>query len=500
MADELPDELMTAIREIQERTRARHPESPTAPGAIPLPDLMPVVHARDAAEAKVAAIGTVNPRPPGFLSNIVQFAKRSVARALDWHVREQVEFNRAAVDSIHAILEALSETRRSLSLLSGQSDDRRNEMRIMLDQFGGRVDRAIAQTASLKEEARELKDIRTHWYEWRQEWEKKLALNEIQFLRSVADLQGAFAHRTTVMEGNFRDVLKTQHTAFEGAMEKSNQDIHRRFWADIEKVRVEYERLIHSELRLVRQRAAQAISLPYGRGSETSDAVRTEPRPSTRFQLLRQGSDFDALKFAEKFRGTEEYVKQNLQFYRRYFEGKREVLDIGCGRGEFLSFARELGATARGIDLSEECVALCRHKGFEAEVSDLFVYLTNLADGSLDGIFCSQVIEHLPVERLPEMIRLAVAKLTRNGVLAIETPNPECLAIFATHFYLDPTHTRPAPPLLTAFYMEEAGLGRIELHRLSPAIETIPELQGLPADFRDKFFGGMDYAAVGWKL
>ena len=495
MADELPDELMVAIREIQERTRARHPESPTAQGSIPLPDLMAVVHARDAAEAKVAAIGTVNPRPPGFLSDIAQFVKRTVARALDWHVREQVEFNRAAVDSIQAILESLSETRRSLSLLSGQSDDRRNEMRILLedhlnatriqlDQFSGRLDRAIAHTTSLKEEASELKDIRTHWYAWRQDWEKKVALNEIQFLRSVADLQGAFTHRTTVMEGNFRDVLKTQHQAFEGAMEKSNQDIHRRFWADIEKVRSEYERLIHSELRLIRQRAMVAQPL-------------AEPRPS--------GSDipnehYDALKFAEKFRGAEEYVKQNLEFYRRFFEGKREVLDIGCGRGEFLAFARELGATARGIDLSEECAALCRQKGFEAEAADLFVYLTNLADASLDGIFCSQVIEHLPVDRLPEMIRLAASKLTRNGVLAIETPNPECLAIFATHFYLDPTHTRPAPPLLTAFYMEEAGLGRIELHRLSPAIESIPELQSVPSDFRDKFFGGMDYAAIGWKL
>ncbi len=478
----MADELLDAIREIQERTRARHPESPTAQGAIPLPDLMAVVHARDAAEAKVAAIGTVNPRPPGFISDIAQFVKRTVARALDWHVREQVEFNRATVDSIQAILETLSETRRSLSLLCKQSDDHRDEMHSQLDQFSDRIDRAIAQTTGLQEEARELKDIRAHWYAWRQDWEKKVALNEIQFLRSVADLQGAFTHRSAVMEGNFRDLLKTQHAAFEGAMEKSNQDIHRRFWADIEEVRTEYERLIHSELRLIRQRAAVV-----------------KPSPATVTPQLAP-ENYDALKFAEKFRGSEAYVKGNLEFYRRFFADKIEVLDIGCGRGEFLSFARELRATARGIDLSEECVALCRQKGFQAETADLFVYLTNLADASLDGIFCSQVIEHLPVERLPEMIRLCAAKLTRNGVLAIETPNPECLAIFATHFYLDPTHTRPAPPLLTAFYMEEAGLGRIELHRLSPAMESIPELAGLPPDFRDKFFGGMDYAAVGWRL
>ena len=124
----------------------------------------------------------------------------------------------------------MSETRRALSLLSGQANDQRNELRILLDQFGDRLDRAVAQTTALKEEARELKDIRQHWYAWRQDWEKKVSLNEIQFLRSVADLQGVFAHRSSVMEGNFRDMLKTQHAAFEGAMEKSNQDVQRRFW------------------------------------------------------------------------------------------------------------------------------------------------------------------------------------------------------------------------------------------------------------------------------
>ena len=119
------------------------------------------------------------------------------------------------------------------------------------------------------------------------------------------------------------------------------------------------------------------------------------------------------------------------------------MLDIGCGRGEFLEMMRDAGVPAKGIDLSEESVATCRHKGLDAEVADLFVYLENLPEASLDGIFCSQVVEHLPPERLPEMIRLCASRLQRNGVIAIETPNPECLAIFATHFYLDPTHQRP---------------------------------------------------------
>ncbi len=161
---------------------------------------------------------------------------------------------------------------------------------------------------------------------------------------------------------------------------------------------------------------------------------------------------------------------------------------------------RAASVPARGIDLGEESVATCRHKGLDAEVADLFVFLESLPEASLDGIFCSQVVEHLPPERLPEMVRLCATRLQRNGVIAIETPNPECLAIFATHFYLDPTHHRPVPHPLLAFYLEEFGVGNIEVRKLSPASESMPSLKSLPEDFRDAFFGGLDYAILGRKL
>jgi O-antigen chain-terminating methyltransferase len=209
---------------------------------------------------------------------------------------------------------------------------------------------------------------------------------------------------------------------------------------------------------------------------------------------------FDYGRFAERFRGTEEYVKAGQQFYLPHFAACRNVLDIGCGRGEFLEMMQAAGIPAKGIDLSEESVATCRHKSLDAEVADLFVYLENLPEASLDGIFCSQVVEHLPPERLPEMIRLCASRLQRSGAIAIETPNPECLAIFATHFYLDPTHQRPVPHPLLAFYLEEFGVGNIEVRKLSPAAESMPSVMSLPEDFREAFFGGLDYAILGKKL
>jgi hypothetical protein len=145
-------------------------------------------------------------------------------------------------------------------------------------------------------------------------------------------------------------------------------------------------------------------------------------------------------------------------------------------------------------------VALCRSKGLDAEKADLFTSLDSLADLSLDGVFSAQVVEHLPPERIPELIRLAASKLARGGLLAIETPNPECLAALAMHFFLDPTHSRPIPSALMNFYMEEFGFGSIEIRRLSPAVESMPALASLPADFREAFFDGLDYAIFGRKL
>ena len=459
------EELAEVIRGIRERVRARYPRT-AAPGDVALPDLLPLVHARDAAETKVAAIGTVNPRAPGVVNTLVQSAKTLVARLLDWHVREQVEFNRALIYTIEALLETLNDYNRALVRLAESDAATR-----------GRAEEAI-------QEARELKDIRSHWVEWRQEWERKLSINEVQFLRGVADLQSAFQHRVTLMESNFRDMLRAQHSDFEGALNRSGTEIQRKLWADMEKIRTEYDRLIHNELRVVRQRVAAPP--PAAPASPIPDAPASPA--------------FDYAPFAFRFRGTEESVLGKQRFYVPLFQGLGEVLDVGCGRGEFLELMREAGANARGIDSSEEQIGICREKGLNAETADIFAYLAGLPEGSLDGIFCAQVVEHFPPGRIPEFVRLAASRLARNGLLAIETPNPECLAIFATHFYLDPTHTRPVPSPLLRFYMEEFGLGDIEILHLSPAAETMPSLETLPAEFREAFFGGLDYAILGRKL
>jgi 2-polyprenyl-3-methyl-5-hydroxy-6-metoxy-1,4-benzoquinol methylase len=461
------DELTAAIHAVRDRVRARHPEGSLGLDGVAAPDLSQLVHARDAAEAKVAAIGTVNPRPPGLKNSIAQFFKKSIARALDWHVREQVEFNRASMQCVQASIDALADTGRALAALAAHHQEH-------------------ARSASA--EIQELKDIRRHWAEWRVGFEDRRSASEIHMLRTISELQAAFQHRVTLIEQNFRELTRQQHLGFEAALERNTLDVQKRLWRDLEQIRGEYEKLIHAELKLIRQKAV-AGSLDHSQG-----------RPGA--PMGASPISIDWLRFAEVFRGSPERIHELQKKYAAKFAGassgsqtgSQEILDAGCGRGEFLEAAREAGLAARGIDQSEECVAICKSKGLAAERADLFEYLDSLADLSLGGVYCSQVVEHIPPERLPDLVNLLARKLNHGAIVAIETPNPECLAIFATHFYLDPTHTRPVPAPLLRFYLEEAGLVNIEVERLAPAAESWPSLMELPAGFRENFFGGLDYA------
>lgn len=472
MAANLRDEELTAaIQAVRDRVRARHPEYGLGLEGVAAANLDPLLHARDAAEAKVAAIGTVNPRPPGLKNNLAQWFKRKVARALDWHVREQVEYNRAAMACVQATIEALGETNRAMAALVSHNHALRKDLAAVRDEMAGLV-----------QEAQGLKDIRKHWVEWRVGIEERRALSEIHLLRTVSELQAAFQHRVTLLEQNFREAVRQQHTEFNGALDHTADKIQNQLWADLEEIRRQYEKLIHNELKVIRQKAT-ATSL-------------MAPAPAD----FHTHVNIDWLRFAENFRGPEDAIRDRQRHYVLRFAGSSPVLDMGCGRGEFLEAARDAGLHAIGIDQSEECVALCRAKGLHAEKADMFAYLMGLADQSLGGIYCSQVVEHIDPLRLPDLIALIARKLHQGALAIIETPNPECLAIFATHFYIDPTHTRPVPPSLLGFYLEEAGFGRLEVERLSPAVESMPELAELPAAIREKFFGGLDYVIFGRKL
>ncbi len=453
-------ELTAAIHEVRDRARAHAPQGPLGPEGVAAADLMPLVHARDAAEAKVAAIGTVNPRPGGLVNSIAQGAKKLIARALDWHVREQVEFNRASMECVQASLQALTSVSRSMAALAARHEELRRDLEVV------------------KVQSQESSDSRA-------EFEQRYITGEIRTLRTISELQAAYSHRLTVQEESFRELMRAQHRDYEGALDRNTLDVQKRLWDDLAKVRAEFERVIHDELRVLRQRYVAPASV----ATVVAASSSVEDIP------------VDWLVFANRFRGSEERIRGQQQRYIERFAGTAgQILDIGCGRGEFLEAAREAGLIAKGIDLSQESVDVCLAKGLDAECADLFAYLAARPDHSVAGLYCSQVVEHLSPAAVARFVELLGRKLRSGALVAIETPNPECLAIFASHFYIDPTHTRPVPAVLLRCYLEEAGCSGVEVEYLEPAVDSMPELAELPTAVREKFFGGLDYSIFARKL
>ncbi len=463
-----PQEIEAAIAEIRERVRERYAKTVDEIDGFALPSLDPLGHARDAAEGMAAAIGRVNPRPGGLGNNAIQYAKRLVARCLNWFVRDQIEYNRAVVTYMERVIETLIEQNRNLLRVAQELADTR---------------RRTAEIDKVQQ------DILHHWHNWRPEWEKRLTDSEIKFLHMIREMESAARRREGAALQREQAADAEMRRDYSARLAESAGALQQRFWADMQKQRTEQEKLIHTELRLIRRRSLAENATPPPAVDGTAAAP---PR-------------LDYGRFQERFRGPEEYVAENQTRYLEIFQGLSPVVDLGCGRGELLELFRAKGAACLGVDADPDAVSACSAKGLDVEADDLFAFIRRQEDNSLGAVVSAHVIEHLPPFRLPELVELAAAKLKPGGILALETPNPACLAIFCGDFYLDPTHRRPAPAQQIRFYMEESGLGEIAVRELNPAYELIPELAGLRQDpasapFVEKFFGGLDYVILGKKL
>jgi 2-polyprenyl-3-methyl-5-hydroxy-6-metoxy-1,4-benzoquinol methylase len=209
--------------------------------------------------------------------------------------------------------------------------------------------------------------------------------------------------------------------------------------------------------------------------SPPTRAAESEPMLSSGTE---PGPDFDYFLFEKRFRGDESVIKDRQRVYLDYFKEERNVIDLGCGRGEFLEVMREQGIPAQGVEINLDMYLLCRDKGLEVTNQDLFSFLETCPEATLGGIFCSQVIEHLSSKQLLQLITLAKRKLAPGSPIVLETINPECLFALAHNFFLDPTHVRPVHPETLQFILQSMEFEDIEVRFSSPANagRTIPEL------------------------
>jgi SAM-dependent methyltransferase len=237
-------------------------------------------------------------------------------------------------------------------------------------------------------------------------------------------------------------------------------------------------------------------------------------------ELARALDERGYLELERRYRGTEEEIAGRLEVYLPYLgrtPAGREVVDLGCGRGEALALMAGAGIAARGVDASAEMVSRCRERGLAARQGDLFQALAAEPPGSLGGVVSFHVIEHLPPIAVARLTQLAWRALAPGGLLVLETPNPLSVVVAARSFWLDPTHVRPVHPETLRLFCELAGFEAVEHLELRPfpPADRLPEIdlsslapeQQALADrvnrlrdaVDDLLFGHQDYALVGWK-
>jgi len=215
------------------------------------------------------------------------------------------------------------------------------------------------------------------------------------------------------------------------------------------------------------------------------------------------------LAFENQFRGTREEIRERLlEYVPRIHEAGagvegREVLDIGCGRGEWLEIMQDEGLTAKGLDLNHVLVQECLEKGFSVTEQDALSYLCSLPDNSLGAITSFHLIEHLSFDDRIALFDESVRVLKPGGVALFETPNPRNLLVGGCNFWADPTHLRPLYPETHQFLLEYRGFCRVELLFLHPheGEQRLPEEEApqLASRLNEVFSCARDYTIVGYK-
>ena len=210
-------------------------------------------------------------------------------------------------------------------------------------------------------------------------------------------------------------------------------------------------------------------------------------------------------RLEDRYRGSREEIKRRLLKYIPDAEsaaqrcGGLPVLDIGCGRGEWLELLTEHGLKATGVDLNPVQIEEARAVGLDVHQGDAVAWLAEAADASVSMITAHHLVEHLPFETVAWMTREALRVLAPGGILLFETPNPRNLLVSTTGFHMDPTHIRPLPAEVLSTLFDTVGFYPVESRFLHPHERLPVFLDGgrLDPEIAMLFFGPQDHAVIG---
>jgi 2-polyprenyl-3-methyl-5-hydroxy-6-metoxy-1,4-benzoquinol methylase len=155
------------------------------------------------------------------------------------------------------------------------------------------------------------------------------------------------------------------------------------------------------------------------------------------------------------------------------------ALEIGCGPGSFLYWARERGWPAvEGVDLSAEQIAVARELGLQAQNVSFQQHLEGKRE-AYDLIVGLDLIEHLTRDEVFQFLDACSAALRPGGKLFLTTPNGAGLRPGPVA-HGDLTHETIFTPQTVRAVLQLTGYQHIQIREIAPLPTSLfSRLRGL---------------------
>ncbi len=302
-------------------------------------------------------------------------------------------------------------------------------------------------------------------------------------------------HNITYQIGRIWDAVHRAWETHQWSIERALQDM----WYALHKLESEYRRIrqyeqkffpdvhpLQDRLRDMFTELAECRTRIEEMMNDQSEKVSS---PNKDHVLFPRTNALRYLHFENIFRTRpEELTEQQREYINFFREAPGPVIDIGCGRGEFFFFFWDEGIKAVGVDINAEEIESLKKQGFTVFHEDILSFLKRQDGETYGGAFAAQVVEHMPPDEVYAMLEQLYRVLKKDGVVIIETLNPESILGHHTVFFLDPTHIFPVHPRTLTFFLRHIGYSRVHVeYRSHYPDDVLPCLEGkqIDRDVRD---------------